>query len=137
MPKTRINTGFRHLCPLFKLFPRFLSATHKCWYFLNFWHFNFAKYRSFHIVFNTFSSKLVAISAYKNFPSAWYNLLFYYSQWINQSVHSSKTGSIFLQWCFPPNNSSLWYPKYLLSLFIAFYHNTHITIFCQATHRKK
>lgn len=26
------------------------------------WHFYFAKYRSFHIVFNTFSSKLVAVS---------------------------------------------------------------------------
>ena len=43
----------------------------------------------------------------------------------------------FLQWSFPANNSSLLYPKYLLSLFIAFYHNTHTTIFCQATHRKK
>ena len=54
-------------CPLtftsFKLFPIFLSTTHKCWYFLHFRHLYFAKYRSFRIVFKVFSSKLVAVSA--------------------------------------------------------------------------
>ena len=48
---------------LFELFLRFLSTTHKCWYFLHFKHFYFAKYRSFRIVYKIFSSKLVAVSA--------------------------------------------------------------------------
>ena len=39
---------------------------------------------------------------------------------ITQSVHSSKTGSIFLHRSLSPIGSSLCNPKYLLSLFIAF-----------------
>ena len=47
----------------YSFFPSLLSATHKCWYFLHFGHIYFAKYRYFRIVFKTFSSKLVAVSA--------------------------------------------------------------------------
>ena len=61
--KSLILRAFQSKCPLFELFPKFLSATLKCWYFLHFGHVYFAKYYSFRIVFKVFSSKLVAVSA--------------------------------------------------------------------------
>ena len=62
-PQSLDFTGSAAHLRLFELFPKFLSATLKCWYFLHFGYIYFAKYYSFRIVFTIFSSKLVAVSA--------------------------------------------------------------------------